>query len=155
MEQNRDKTEDQAMPLEKLTEIVRLLHEHEWKLRVAWMQWFLLVQSILFATFGGMVEKQRVVAIAVCVLGFLISVSFKVAFLYNKEGTRQLKAYWDRTVERHGVTAADVPPVLGFRHETSGRFTDFIHHLLPWYLLPLAFLVAWIVMLVVAISRSL
>lgn len=135
----------EQLTFKESVDLLRELHENEWRRRTAWMHWFLLVQGILFAALAQSVQKETVLAVVVCTVGFVTCLSTITAFHYSSLALEAFKEWWTKVLAEAGRDRSEFPPILGLDHKaTRPFFYDWIHHLLPWRVLPRLLLVCWL-----------
>ncbi len=143
-----------ASKTHEYAQAVREMIAHEDQLLNNRMNWLLVVQGLLFAALGSFKDAAPPVPGLVYVLiafGFLISVSSKVAFISSDRAVRNLLAYWDEHLKSANRRWQDYPPVFGAAiHDSVVMWLD--SFLSPRNLLPWAFALGWIVILVLKLK---
>jgi hypothetical protein len=133
---------------------VRTMIAHEDDLLNNRMNWLLVVQGLLFAALGSLADVSSSIPGLVYVLiafGFLISISSKVAFISGDRAIRNLLAYWDEHLESANRRWQDYPPVFAaaVQDRMLMRLDSFLS---PRNLLPWAFALGWLVILVLKLK---
>jgi hypothetical protein len=118
------------------------------------MNWLLVVQGLLFAALGSLKEAAPAIPGLVYVLiafGFLISIASKIAFVSSDRAIQNLLAYWDEHLKATNRRWEDYPPVFGaaIQDRTLMRLDRVLS---PRNLLPWAFALGWLVILVLKLK---
>lgn len=143
-----------ASNTQKYAEAVRTMIAHEDSLLDNRMNWLLVVQGLLFAALGSLKEAAPAIPGLVYVLiafGFLISIASKVAFISSDRAIQNLLAYWDEHLKAANQRWEDYPPVFGaaIQDRTLMRLDRVLS---PRNLLPWAFALGWLVILVLKLK---
>jgi len=111
--------------------------------------WFTTLQGLLFASLGfiwDQTDKPVVLVVTISVLGIIIALSFRTAVKLTRSAYRKIKEWWDNNLEDY-----DGPPLKGV--ESSGKMT--LERLFrPWRILPWAFIIAWIIILIFRVTSK-
>ncbi|MBI4721170.1 MAG: hypothetical protein HY770_08140 [Chitinivibrionia bacterium] len=129
---------------------VREMIAHEDELLNNRMNWLLVVQGLLFAAYSS-AASSRGFAYVLIALGFLISISSKIAFIASDRAIRNLLSYWDEHLESTNRRWRDFPPVFGAAIDKS-IFMRLDSFLSPRSMLPWAFAAGWIVILILKLK---
>lgn len=139
------------------SEFMREQLVHEDSLRNNRLNWMLLLEGLLFAGLGEASSERPLIGLILAGVGVVVSCSFAAAFQYGACAARDLKVRWDAATERNDELRH--VPVMGFRHDGRRPRTRLertadrcLHGLQPWRLLPLLFLLAWILVGVVLLT---
>jgi hypothetical protein len=129
---------------------VRTMIVHEDDLLNNRMNWLLVVQGLLFAALGSLKDSSPQIPGLIYVLiafGFLISISSKIAFVSSDRAIQTLLTYWDMHLKATRGRWQDYPPIFGA--ELQNRMLMQLDRFLsPRNLLPWAFALGWLVILV-------
>jgi hypothetical protein len=143
-----------ASKTQEYAEAVRTMIAHEDDLLNNRMNWLLVVQGLLFAALGSLKDSASTIPGLVYVLiavGFLISISSKVAFISSDRAIQNLLSYWDEHLKAANARWQDYPPVFGAAIQDRALMR-FDRLLSPRTLLPWAFAVGWVVILVLKLK---
>ena len=131
---------------DKNAEIVRKLIEHENVLQNYRFTWLTTVQGLLFASLGFVWEKGTLPLICVLAgLGIVISLSALSALRLSDLAYGHLHQWWAENLPNYMG-----PPKHGFEVSSAGRLTQAF---LPSRIVPRAFLVAWLAVLVLRLLK--
>jgi hypothetical protein len=131
--------------------VIRTMIEHEDSLASSRVNWFIVIQGLLFAAFRGLGDHDQIVFVLVAV-GIMISVSFFVSFKTSEKSIANLLAFWDRHLEKTGGKWEDYPPVIGVNLISRGIWGVLDRFISTRKILPWAFTIAWIIICILNIT---
>jgi hypothetical protein len=103
------------------------------------MNWFLILQGFMFASIAFAWEKGVAISVVFCCVGVLSAISVGTLLRYGVLAIRSLEQ----------MAGGDAQRVLGRGHDTTPRLA---HALMPWNFLPLLFVLAWIVLMLIRLQ---
>ena len=146
--------ENDTSTTREYADAVRTMIAHEDDLLNNRMNWLLGVQGLLFAALGSLKDGAPLVPGLVYILiafGFLISISSKVAFISSDRAIRNVLANWNEHLRSTKQRWQDYPPVFAAAiHDRVLMGLD--RFLSPRILLPWAFALGWLVILVLKLK---
>jgi hypothetical protein len=104
------------------------------------LTWLVTVQGLLFAALGFAWGKAGALTALLGGVGIVVSISSFVGLMMAQQAVNELKKKWDHHKPDHYVG----PDIIGLRSWSGGPVLGF---LAPWFILPLLFLAAWILVL--------
>ena len=133
---------------------LRNLATHEGEITNHRIQWFALLNGLLFATFGLLWEfrdTSKEVLIVVSVMGVVTSITcwaaLRLGGLACESLFKKQKAVLGKMTDAQMIENR-IPPIMGY--ESPLGWQGFV---MPWFLLGPLFTAAWIVVLAVALCR--
>lgn len=137
----------------KRTEVFRSLVQHEDQLREGRINWLLLSQTMLLATFAQFYAKTSsdyfdvFLTLLICVFGLFSAFAVDVSLAEGREATRKLKDKWDA-----GPWSEDAEWLVWvYRHDRDQNVKD--HNFAAHIFLPKACMLTWAVFMCVTILK--
>ena len=126
---------------DEFAQIIRSMIAHEDGLRDQKLNWLLASQGLLIAALGIAWGKEEFLVIGIAGIGLLFCISIGASLYTNTIAIRGLSAQWER---RRPIDYSG-PDAVGLR---SAEITpSWMTKLYPWYILPVALIVFWVLTL--------
>jgi hypothetical protein len=117
---------------------MRDLWKQENDLMSARFGWFTTLQGLLFAALGFAWQHElRAIVNTLCGLGLAVVLSTMVVFWFGMKAWGTLGALWDTKLATYTG-----PPITGYKNTRKLWWQNIVPT--PWWVLPMAFLAAWI-----------
>lgn len=127
--------------MEERAAVIRELIAHENGMVNDRITWFLVLQGFMLAGLAFGWEKSTALCIVFSLLGILTSISVGIVLRYGILAIASLEASCEDTEETIIGRGSKETPAL-------------VHLLLPWHLLPIAFTLSWIALIVVRLQQA-
>lgn len=127
------------MDIQHDAQIIRSMIQHENTLVNERTNWMLTLEGLLFTASALIWDKSSAVVIVLCLVGLISSISLGVFLESATRAIAKLQQWWRNHISDQNYTG---PPIIGLRAE---EFTRFEMMLLPHRVMPVLFVVAWLV----------
>ena len=141
-------TPDKNLNSTDSAKIIRSMLQHEDRLVNDRINWLTTVQGLLFASLGFAWDKKdtKVLIAVFSFIGVMVALSAWSSLIISNEARRDLVVWWDNNKP---VSYTD-PDVIGTR-AFDGTLTRLMR---PWRALPFLFILGWIFVFFVNLSRA-
>lgn len=141
-----------ATKAEDHSETIRQMIQHENELMNDRLGWFFTLQGLLLAALGIAWDKpdSRHFINLLAVIGAVSSVSSCILTVSTRYAIDRLQTWWDE----HRPTDYNGPDVMGGHSSAWRRKRRIPNLLMPWFMLPFLFIVAWCLIPQVAPNQS-
>jgi hypothetical protein len=127
------------MDIQHDAQTIRSMIQHENTLINERTNWMLTLEGLLFTASALIWDKSSAVVIVLCLVGLISSISLGVFLESATRAIAKLQQWWKNHIADQNYTG---PPIIGLRAE---EFTRFEMMLLPHRVMPVLFVVAWLV----------
>jgi len=142
--------EGSDLRLHENAKIIRAMIDNENNLLNYRINWLVTIQGLLFAALGFSWDKKdaRGLLTILCLMGIMMSISAMTSFLLATQAMGNLLEWWKNNGQGYKG-----PEVQGLRAEKY-RFLWLFRFLYPWHAIPFIFILAWICVLIINLTRS-
>jgi len=97
--------------------------------------WLLTTETLLFTAIAFSWDKPVLVTIIICLLGITTSFSYRIYLICNIKAFEKIEELARQEGANFilGISKSDIPP--------------WYHYFMPWNILPMSFMLAWIILL--------
>lgn len=134
--------------LTEYANVVRSMISSENELINARMGWLLTVQGFLFAALSFVWSERAGLIFVLAALGVVVAASLGFSMRCAVRALERLAQHWADLAEEWAYAG---PPVIGLGPDDLPFWA---HLLLPWRVIPVALIVAWIVVLLIRLTMS-
>ena len=137
---------------------IRHLIEFETQLVDVRMKWLILAQSLLFAGFCTICDKDDMcaVSIVIAIVGVLLAIIIRHSFWLNEKAIAFILSKWNKYREVNNIDCDDVPPVWAggdlqsvLQTKSDKRWAKSSPLLRHYQSMPYLFAIAWIAIIII------